>query len=377
MSVLPAPAAPNPPAPEWLTDALRQCGLLTSGRVLRADVSSNAAFNSTACHLHVTYSSDAPPNLPRQLFFKRNLAEAWAVRAGAREVAFYQVARTMVDRLPMIVPCYGAAYDAASGASWLLLRDISETHRAPVTREQIIAGTDILADDQLTAIVEALAGLHAAWWEHPALGAGSLLVSECYRDRTHFEMTMRQLRDDWDALRQLTGSSLPAPIITLGEATLAGLPSLWEPMLAERMAVRRHITISQGDCYPSQFLCPVVGAEKSRVYLIDYQGACGDLPAMDLVFLLAAFWTPERRREDQREERMLRVYLDALARHGVTGYTWDDLVADYRISLAYMIFYPAWDAVNGSGQDYWEPKLRSIASAAEDWRCMELFAHSR
>ena len=74
---------------------------------------------------------------------------------------------------------------------------------------------------------------------------------------------------------------------------------------------------------------------------------------------------------------MLRLYLDALSRQGVTGYTWDDLVTDYRIALAYMLFYPAWDAVNGSGQDYWEPKLRSIASAAEDWRCMELFAHSR
>lgn len=295
------------------------------------------------------------------------------MRAGAREVAFYQVAATMADRLPMLVPCYGASYDAASGDSWLLLRDVSETHRAPATREQIIAGEGVPSNEQLTAIVEALAGLHAAWWEHPALGTGSLLVSEWYCDDAHFEMTLRELRDNWDALLRLAGTSLPAPIISLGEAILAGLPSLWEPVLAKRMASRRHITISHGDCYLSQFLYPLPDAPDDAVYLIDFQGACGDLPAMDLVFLLAAFWTPEQRREGRREERMLRVYLDALGRHGVTGYTWDDLIADYRISLAYMVFYPAWDAVNGSGQDYWEPKLRTLASAAEDWGCRELF----
>jgi len=187
-------------------------------------------------------------------------------------------------------------------------------------------------------------------------------------------MTLRQLRDNWDALPRLAGTSLPAPILALGEDILAGLPSLWDPTLAKRMASRRHITVSHGDCYLSQFLCPVSGAQDRDVYLIDFQGACGDLPAMDLVFLLAAFWTPEQRREERREERMLRIYLDALGRHGVTGYTWDDLVADYRISLAYMLFYPAWDAVNGSGRDYWEPKLRTLASAAEDWGRWELFA---
>ena len=374
MSVSPTPAAPNPQTSQWLTDTLRQSGLLTSGRVLRAADSSNAAFNSAACHLRLTYSSDAPSNLPQWLFFKRNLPEEWAVRAGAREVAFYQVAATMADRLPMIPACYGAAYDAATGDSWLLLRDVSETHRAPVTREQIIVGEGAPPDEQLPALVVALAGLHAAWWEHPSLGTGSLLLSEWYRDREHVEMTQRQFRDEWSALRRMAGVSLPASIISLCEAMLAGLPSIWERLLAERMAARRQITLSHGDCYPSQFLCPLPGAVDETVYLIDFQGACGDLPAMDLVFLLAAFWTPEQRRDGRREERMLQVYLDALGRSGVVGYTWDDLVADYRISLAFMIFYPAWDALNGSSREYWEPKLLSLTSAAEDWQCRELFA---
>lgn len=372
MSAAPMPPVPRLPTPEWLTNALRQSGLLTTGSVLRADESANAAFNSTVHHLRITYSSDAPPNLPQRMFFKRNLPEAWAQRAGAREVAFFQVAATMSERLPMIVPCYGAAYDATSGDSWLLLSDVSATHAAPVTREQSINGAGVPTDEQLTAIVEALAGLHAAWWEHPALGAGNLLVSEWYRDRACFEMTLRQSSDNWNAVRQVAETTLPSPITALFAAVLTELPKIWEPVLAERMATRRHLTISHGDCYLSQFLCPLSGVSDNTTYLIDFQGACGDLPAMDLTFLFATFWSREQRHTDQREHRLLRVYLDALHRHGITGYTWDDLVADYRISLACMIFYPVWDAVNGSSREYWEPKLRCLTSAAEDWQCREL-----
>ena len=373
MSVLPAPSIPNPPTPEWLTNALRQSGMLATGSVIQVEDAVNEAFNSTAHHLRITYSSDAPPTLPERLFFKRNLPEAWAQRAGAREVAFYQVAATMADRLPMIVPCYGAAYDASSGDSWLLLQDVSATHRAPVTREQSINGTGVPTDAQLTAIVEALAGLHAAWWEHPALGRDSLVISEWYRDRECFEMTLRQFRDNWNAFQPKAGTTLPTPITTLIEAVLAELPKIWEPVLAERMAKRRHLTISHGDCYLSQFLNPLPGVSNDMTYLIDFQGACGDLPAMDLTFLFATFWSPEQRHTERREQRLLRMYLDTLHRHGITNYTWDDLVADYRISLAYMIFYPVWDAVNGSSREYWEPKLRCLTSAAEDWPCRELF----
>ncbi len=370
----PMPFVPDQLSPKWVTDVLRQSGVLPVGSALRVDEHANPAFNSTARHLSVAYSHDAPANAPRRLFFKRNLPEPWAVRAGAREVAFYQIAATMADRLPMLATCYSAAYDAASGDSWLLLRDVSESHVAPVTREQSMAGMGIPSDEQLSAIVAALAGLHAAWWQHPALGTGHLLVSEWYRDEEGFAASHRQFSDEWRALRERESDALPDEIRTLYDAALAALPRIWERLLAERMAARRHLTLSHGDCYLSQFLCPLPGSSDQNTYLIDFQGASGDLPAMDLVFLFAAFWTPEQRHEGDREQRLLRAYLDALDKMGVHNYRWDDLVADYRIALAFMIFYPVWDAINGSSGDYWKPKLRCLTSAAEDWGCRELFA---
>ena len=370
----PTPALTEPVSPEWLTNALRQSGVLAEGRVVSVEQSANSAFNSAACHLQVAYSADAVPNAPRQLFIKRNLAEPWAVRAGAREVAFYQVASTMVPPLSMLVPCYGASFDATSGDSWLLLRDVSETHEGPVTREQSMAGVGVPSDAQLRAIVEALARLHAAWWEHPALGTGALLVSEWYRDHEHFAATLGEFASNWTTLQQSSGATLPAATTTLGHAALGSLPHIWNRLLAERMAAKRHLTISHGDCYLSQFLCPKPDSPDDAIYLIDFQGACGDLPAMDLVFLFATFWTPAQRHEHDRERRLLRLYHDALVRHGITGYGWDELVTDYRIALAFMLFYPVWDATNGSKREYWEPKLRCLASAADDWDCRELFA---
>jgi thiamine kinase-like enzyme len=361
-------------SPEWLTNALRQSGVLAKGRVVSVEQRANSAFNSAACHLRAIYSADATGNMPRHLFIKRNLAEPWAVRAGAREVAFYQVASAMAPPLSMLVPCYGASFDATSGDSWLLLRDVSETHEGPVTREQSMAGVGVPSDTRLRAIVEALASLHAAWWEHPALGTGALLVSEWYRDHEHFTATSGEFASNWTTLRQTSGATLPAATITLYEAAIMSFPHIWNRLLAERMAAKRHLTISHGDCYLSQFLCPKPDSLDDATYLIDFQGACGDLPAMDLVFLFATFWTPEQRHEHDRERRFLRLYHDALMRHGISGYSWDELVADYRIALAFMLFYPVWDAANGSKRAYWEPKQHCLASAADDWACRELFA---
>lgn len=370
MTPYPAPT----PTLAWLTDVLRQSGALTTGSVTSCEVADNAAFNSSARHLYLTYSADAPGDAPQRLFLKRNLPEAWAIRAGAREVAFYTASTSMADCLPMLPSCYGVAYDSASGASWLLLCDLSETHEPPVTRAQLIAGEDVPSDERLLAIVEAVAGLHAAWWEHPSLAEGALQVSEWYRDRAHFDETLTEFATNWAAFRQIVGDSLPADIMTLCEATLAKLHGAWESKLSARMAARKQLTISHGDCYLSQFLCPLPGSPDATTYLIDFHGACGDLPAMDLVFLFATFWTPEQRRQDDREQRLLRHYLAGLHAHGITDYTWEDLVADYRLSLAYMLFYPVWDAINGSSRGYWEPKLRRLAAAAVDWRVETLFA---
>jgi hypothetical protein len=51
----------------------------------------------------------------------------------------------------------------------------------------------------------------------------------------------------------------------------------------------------------------------------------------DLAYLLALQWYPERRRG--LEVPLFRRYHDELRRRGAAGYGWDDLRADYRLSV--------------------------------------------
>ena len=83
---------------------------------------------------------------------------------------------------------------------------------------------------------------------------------------------------------------------------------------------------------------------------------------------LATFVTPDQRREGGFEARLQRRYAGLVAAGG--RYTWEDSYDDYRLGIAdYWLFYPIWDEVNGSGRDYWWPKLRCLVGAYRDLEC--------
>ena len=88
---------------------------------------------------------------------------------------------------------------------------------------------------------------------------------------------------------------------------------------------------------------------------------------------MATFWTADQRAEIGREE-ILRLYHLALTRHGVTGYTWDDLLADYRLALLDWSLVPLQDRADGSTRDYWWPKMRNLLATCRDHDAASLLA---
>jgi hypothetical protein len=88
---LPRAITPEDVTPEWLTDLLLRENVLPIGRVVAIEQESSAAFNSNVVYLKPTYSVLDSSSLPRRLLLKCSRNEAWAIRAGAREVAFYQI----------------------------------------------------------------------------------------------------------------------------------------------------------------------------------------------------------------------------------------------------------------------------------------------
>jgi hypothetical protein len=367
--------------PEWLGQILRSDGALEEGRIVDVRRRPNDAFNSTTTHLDVTYSADAPASAPQHLLLKLNHGHD-----GALEARFYSLVVELSADLPMLVRCYGAAHDETTGDSFCLLEDLSSTHTSPVTRQQVLALAGVPADDCLVGIVEALAKFHAYWWAHAQLRAATSRSGErpwyveevgevrpWFRDTAYHRGHVRRRETEWATFLNDVGEWFPSDLRHLYERALADLPALWSRYLEQRTASLTNVTLTNGDCYFNQFLCPRhPRADTTR--LIDFQAVSAGVGAYDLVYLFATFWTTAQRHDNDREERLLRYYHHTLQATGVTGYSWDNLLTDYKLMVAYMIFDPIWDQTSGASKNYWWPKLCCLTDAYRDLGCAELLA---
>jgi thiamine kinase-like enzyme len=347
--------------PEWLTALLWERGVLNCGQVVAVAAQPSTAWNSRAYHLELHYSSDAPVDAPRRLFLKLNLQPEW----GREEVSFYQWELSERADLPMLVRCYDAVYSAEDGRSHLLLADVSDTHFTPVTKAQVLAGETMPAHAHLEAMVDAIARLHAYWWEHPQLGHGFARVRHWFDGEAAYRQHTARRHKEWATFQAQAGHLLPAETQALYERVLSAFPELWPRYLVNRFEPRRAVTLSHGDCYFIQFLCPRQ-AGSGATYLIDFDSVSTNLPAYDLVYMFATFWTPEQRREGEQETKLLRRYHAAMTAQGVQGYGWPELMQDYRLCIMYMMFDPIWDQTSGASEAYWLPKLRCLTGAFRD-----------
>ena len=362
-------------SPAELTELLYQEKSLQRGRVLEVQITENEAFNSQIQHLKVSYSPDAVPQLPAELVLKKNVPADWGKEAGRLEVEFYRFIAQDAYRFPMIVPHVVARYDEQTGDSLLLLQDLSTTHHPPVTRrltaEQTTRLDDAPSDSTLYQIVETLAAFHAAWWEHPQLGTPPLELDSDLQDEEHFRDYCQWLDKNWQSCLAAEGHWLPQDVVSEISEILRLLPGAWERYLARRFPTRHQLTFLHTDAYLANFLVPRTD-EAGSVYMLDWQGPFGGIGAFDRVMMCASFWTSVQRQENKREETMLRRYVSALHAHGVTNYTWDQLLEDYRLMILIFLQVAIWDQTNGSVRDYWWPKLQCLVSAARDLDCVSL-----
>jgi thiamine kinase-like enzyme len=363
---------PDPITPQWLTAVLRQSGVLRAGEVRTVEKETTGAFNSHTSHLLLHYSADATSEAPKHLVLKQNTQEAWAKEAGMEEVKFYHLVASLHDHPTVIIPCYAAAYDEPSGNSYLLLQDLSETHRPPVTRDQqisIIEGVPPAA--YIEAVVDTLAQIHAYWWDRASLWTDRFDIGYWSRNTERFGQYLQRRRTAWERLIANEKAWFPDDLRELYEQVLVHLPDHWTQYLEPRFQARRNLTLIHGDAYFANFLCtknPGTGV----TYLLDWQSPSVDIGGYDLANLCAAFWTPQQRHEDQREEQILRRYHTVLRAHRVNNYSSDDLLTDYQTGLIFWLLMPVQDRYDGSSKEYWWPKMQCLVAAFQDWHCEKL-----
>jgi hypothetical protein len=352
--------------PEWLTALLSKEGVLGLAEVSSVSIEPrDDVWNSKAFQLRLSYTGDSS-GAPARLFLKLK-GDHW----GKEEAQFYGYVRSNGTKLPAHVPCFSAEYDEATGDSLVLLADLSDTHFTPFTIAQFRALEVVPEQVYLHQVVDCLAEFHTYWWEHPLLGIGFAAVDPTFASRDGLTAKLEKRGEDLAAFMASVGTSLPAGQVRLLEEAHSHLPAIWDRYLADRIPSRRALTLINGDCYFIQFLCPR-RPEGDRSYMIDLDSINAFLPAFDLMYLFTTFWTREQRLEGGREMAALKRYHERLQEGGVSNYSFDQLLLDYRVSIACNVLHAVWDQQHGASQAYWRPKLSCSVAAFEDWDCMEL-----
>ena len=350
-------ASPEDATPEWLSGVLRESRLEQLPEILdvRILLTRKLAY-STVARLKVEYSdSHGTLDAPVHMFLKlsrETRSDSHTRGIGEKEVEF---CRNLAPEMscPPLIRCYDAAFSAETGRSYILLDDLFETHSQP---EQNNAPSESFSH----SAVEALAKAHAHWWNDPRLGVG---VGMLIDDSTLGDF-IADLHSSAKRFIEDSGSELTSGQKHAFKLMLAHADRIWG-----RLKDRRGLTVTHGDAHWWNFLYPN-NLEEDAVRVFDWHLWHVDLGARDLAFLLALGGFTEPRPEI--ETGLLRTYHDSLTATGVSDYSWEQLVEDYRWSAIRNLNIPVIFWSQGKHESTWQTALRRAFESYERLKCEEL-----
>lgn len=342
--------------PQWLTSRLQQKGHLSHHTV--TDVQIGETFESTAAfftRLKVTYSTKSEDSPHTDLVFK-DYRKGWFGGGIAESVFFNEIAAETPD--PPVFRCYDFDYDRDARQCYLILEDPSTTH----------AETPPKADGFTAAlykqIIDALLTFHTRWWEHPRISQADFLRGRGgplrMVDAATPEITGSYCQD-WreTLLPQFAEKAQDEFSQEMFDFVLYAI-SGWERLYSQRIKEGKALTLLHGDLHQWNIFYPK-NRGIDRLYVFDWETYKRGIGPYDLCYLVGGGF-PQQRREIEKD--LLRYYYDGLVNGGVLGYSWEDCIYDYRLSVIATLFPPiGW-------QDMYRFKPRQIQF--EDWNCQEL-----
>lgn len=345
--------------PEWLTGALTRSGALLGGRVVSSDAVTNERILSTGIRLRIAYSGDATGTMPPRLFLKTVNADQDDEFFGASEVNYYVRDYKGVACAP-IPRCYDAVFSEEQRRYHLLLNDLTETHVEAKHKPRTLPYG--------LALAEALACLHAHYW-----GASRIaFAGDRLPDARQIERFVAIARPGADPIIEYFSPELQPHWPALIRETFERHPRA----MSARTNEPNGFTLIHGDPNWNNILVP---RDADRpLYLIDRQPFDWSLTVWlgvyDLAYALVFDWEIEERR--RHEVQLLHHYLEQLTGRGVRGYSWEQLMTDYRLSVAICVFVAVeWcrGGINEQWTHVWLPMLRSALTACDDLNCRDLW----
>ncbi len=336
---------------EWLTGVLQRNGLLRGAEVAGISLETGESSFSITAHLQISYTRGS--NAPDRLFLKfskpqnpvSNPERGW-------EVLFY---RLVAPRTPgPLLRCYDAAFSPESGRLHLLLEDVSDTHYSEPPSQLPPARM------HCEQIVQALADIHAAWWQSPPWE----VIGSSLPDRVEVDRRIQEVSERVGRFENFLNDRLSLQRRNIYREVLEALPNLYK-----RLTFGNAYTVIHDDIHIGNVLYPRIPTVDT-VRLIDWQTWHIDLAAKDLAHMMAIFWFPEQRKALER--LLLENYYERLCADGVTDYSWEQLWNDYRLCVIRKLFHPAWQWATGHHPNIWWNHLERVMTAYEDLECREL-----
>lgn len=356
------PTTLNAISSDWLTEVLCGTGCPRDGAVASVTVEQIGQGLGLLCHvarLTLTYEGEAAC-APRTLVVKvptsdpgaRGLASSMGMYE--REVRFYQ---EMACTTPASIPhCYFSGFDPGSGDCILLLEDLGDARPGDQ-----VSGCS-LADAE--AAIDAIAAVHAAWWEHPHLNSFDWLPGA---NDPKVKAGLMLYPMAWPIFLERFGDRLTPLLRGAGEQLGGYLNAMLD------RAATRPLTLCHVDFRLDNLLFG--GAGRAPVTIIDWQAVASSVAAFDIGNFLSASLEPDVRRGHETE--LLRRYHGTLMERGVRGYSFDEFLADYRRALLLCFIVPVLagglgDLSNERGYALAANITDRVMAAVTDWDVLKL-----
>ncbi|MDE2969652.1 MAG: phosphotransferase [Chloroflexota bacterium] len=363
MSELNVPRDLREVTPSWLTAALCGGGAAGASVVDYAAelIGDGTGFMSQLYRLRLEYD-DVADGQPRSLVLKLPSSDphmrSYFDRVGQnqREALFYR--QRVADGLLHTPLSYYCGADPSTGDTAILLEDLSDSRQG----DSVAGCTQAEAELAVTQ----LARFQAAWWGGPQLDALDWLPSKDSEAAFYTEI----YADAWREFVGKAGVGMPAGMRGVGDRLEAAVAAI------KSRLVRAPQTILHGDYRLDNFFFPSAEGAPPLV-VFDWEFCVRGRGAYDVATFVSETFSTEQRRVVEMD--LLRLYHATLAAHGVTDYSFDECVEDYRLSMLEILVF--WIVTGGycvyegeRANTYLHGALARFDAAIADLDCAALLA---
>jgi len=312
---LPIPYGPHSLTAEWLSQALKadvrsfKVDAIRSGR--------GKGFTGQVARITVEH---ATPDLPGTIIakFPPSGAEARAALNSyqfyEREARFYkELAESVNLRTP--TPYY-VDVNSEAAESVLLLEDL-----VGAKPFELVTG---ITRQEAEFTLRSLARFHADWWDSAKLHQHAWLKPFDW----NAEKAQKQYIASYPSFVEKMRGGLPDDLERVG-AQLENKITWVQHELS-----RPPLTLLHGDFYPNNLLTT---GNPPVLAVVDWQACARGRAARDLMFFIATALRLEDRRSYDTD--LIGMYHSELTAHGVAGYSLDDCMRDFRLSLLDLMQY--------------------------------------